>query len=175
MARGSVAPGVATRSRAVYTLGFGWATSRAIMERKDPHGMYLTRLVAGRRIQCGCPVSSDRNGTHKHLECVGTIRKGEAYIRYDSLNPAHWTGARFCRPCAEAELGGLIGLAGFKPRARLEDLLEAARVNRDLSIADMQDIRSSVTCPSCGAKVGERCRDGSGSTLAFLHDSRKKS
>jgi len=86
------------------------------MTDKDPHGIYLTKRVAGRSLQCACPVSADRQGGHRHRCCVGTIRKGDAYIRYDSLNPAHWTGARFCIPCAEAELGSFVHLAEVEQR-----------------------------------------------------------
>ncbi len=144
------------------------------MERKDPLGDYNEVRIAGRRIQCGCPVEL-WDGTHKHPQCVGIIEKGEAHLFYGSLNPARWTGKRFCRPCALAEgLGTRFGSAHQETMNRLNKLLAAASVNRDLSTAEMQAIRNSVPCPSCGAAVGERCHDRSGSTLAFLHDLRQK-
>ncbi len=60
------------------------------------------RRVAGRAIRCGCPSFNARAGEHSHPECVGTIKKGEVYLHWGSLNPALYSGKNFCMPCARA-------------------------------------------------------------------------
>ena len=63
---------------------------------------YSHVAVAGRSFKCGCPVIATRTAEHGHPQCIGTIAKGESYVYFRDLNPAHWTDKRFCMPCAKA-------------------------------------------------------------------------
>jgi len=44
-------------------------------------------------------------------------------------------------------------------------------LRRDISALSMTAIRTWLPCSVCGAELGERCRDDSG-TSAYLHDGR---
>jgi len=72
------------------------------MNTRYPDGRYEERRVARRALSCGCPSIKARTGEHAHPQCAETIRKGDAYVHWGSINPALYSGKNFCMPCARA-------------------------------------------------------------------------